>query len=629
MNEDILFNEDTEYLLEFFKDKIDQKYTSFPSFLKFGEPFTKSGKQGLLGTLKVKTKEGKKEIVYKLSQYLNFLVEGENLMMKGLNEIREYCPHFCKGFGKITIPVDPEFRKKENPFECEDRYKIYTDVLLMESLYPARKLYRYLKKNDFDEEILYSLIKQTLLAISIAQSKKQFSHYDLHSNNILVKKCPKNSCFLYILDEDHQYLIPTYGYYPIIIDYGFGYISEMENQPISKSLDHTDAGFMSDRFDQVADPKLFLVTISDEIKNYRNTKKSKIFRSLIKNIFKPLKIDYETGWDETEDLGATDYVLSLLEEAEHKSKSKFFKEYSNYLLGLCQKLIKLPLKKQSYKKIDKMYSLIIEEFKKIEREISSDFYNLYIFKNIVDITLEVKDDYLSTDRREMAVLTFKNKVLDVISSCAKFCLPKVDFETLLCSLLIFARQMEGVLFEVIEERMLEKRKEYRKMKVTSTNEIYEAIETNLPSEFKVDEDTIIYVFDSVKETSFKTKIPGKYLTKLNEQHPLFKGEFIYDLYRKVSKLENEKESSDEDESSSVSMPKLPSEDDNNKEDTIKKEESSDEGEKELLNMMEKEEEEEIDEETDEDEIDEETDEDEYDINKKDSDFDFSDEDDSN
>jgi hypothetical protein len=617
MNEDILFNEDTEYLLEFLKDKIDQKYTSFPSFLKFGEPFTKSGKQGLLGTLKVKTKEGKKEIVYKLSQYLNFLVEGENLMMKGLNEIRDYCPHFCKGFGKITIPVDPEFRKKENPFECEDRHKIYTDVLLMESLYPARKLYRYLKKNEFEEEILYSLIKQSLLAISIAQSKKHFAHYDLHSNNILVKKCPKNSCFLYILDDDHQYLVPTYGYYPIIIDYGFGYISEMENQPISKSLDHTDVGFMSDRFDQVADPKLFLITISDEIKRYRNSKKSKIFRNLVKNIFKPLKIDYETGWDETEDLGATDYVLSLLEEAEHKSKSTFFKEYSNYLLGLCQKLITLPLKKQSYKKIDKMYSLIIEEFKKIEREISSDFYNLYIFKNIIDITLEVKDDYLSTGRREMAVLNFKNKILDVISSCAKFCLPKVDFETLLCSLLIFARQMEGVLYEVIEERMLEKRKEYRKMKITSTNEIFEAIETNLPSDFKIDEETIIYVFDCIKETSFKTKVPEKYLLELNKQHTLFRGEFIFDIYKKVISSKDEEVSSQMDSKQNINS--------DESENEITKEVLEDEDEKELL-KLEQDEDTETQNESESDEVTDQIDSEDYDINKKDSDFDFSDED---
>ena len=43
--------------------------------------------------------------------------------------------------------------------------------------------------------------------------------------------------------------------------------------------------FMSDRFDWVADPKLFLVTVSNEIRYKRKTKISLKLKHIVKNIF--------------------------------------------------------------------------------------------------------------------------------------------------------------------------------------------------------------------------------------------------------------------------------------------------------------------------------------------------------
>jgi hypothetical protein len=97
----------------------------------------------------------------------------------------------------------------------------------------------------------------------------------------MIKKCDKNLSFLYVIDDENQFLVPSLGYYPIIIDYGFSYIENMDNGPLWASLAHTNVGFMCDRFDPIADPKLFLVTVSFEIKNKRNSKKSKLFRKII------------------------------------------------------------------------------------------------------------------------------------------------------------------------------------------------------------------------------------------------------------------------------------------------------------------------------------------------------------
>ena len=55
------------------------------------------------------------------------------------------------------------------------------------------------------------------------------------------------------------------------IDFGFSFCDDLDNKPLWASLAHTDVGFMTNQFDPVADPKLLLVTMSDELKRYRNS----------------------------------------------------------------------------------------------------------------------------------------------------------------------------------------------------------------------------------------------------------------------------------------------------------------------------------------------------------------------
>ena len=511
-----------------------QSYSKFPEFLKFSSNFQKSGKQGLLGIIKYKKNDNKTKIVYKISQYMNYLIEQENMVMQSLNRLRSFCPNFCKGYGMLNVPISPAFRKVDNPFEIEDRYKIMSNVLMMEHIDPAKKLYKYLKNKDVSEDVVFSLIKQSLIAIQIAQNKNKFTHYDLHSNNILVKKCEKNSCMLYILDNNNTFLIPTFGNYPVIIDYGFSYVQDMQNNPLYSALPHTDVGFMSDRFDPIADPKLFLVTVSDELKKYRESKSSKLFRKIVRNIFNPLKIDWESGWDESNDIGASDYILNMLEDVEKKTKSKFFKHCGHYCVDISQKLITLPLKPNKYKNIEDIYSLIIEEYKKIEKEIKNDFYNLYIFKNMIDIADKVKSQYHNENTRNEAVKSFKNNLLNLINDVAKFCNPKLDFEKLLCSLFIFAKKMEGILYEVMTERMKVKNKEYGKMKIHYASEMHEAIEVNIPTNFSINKDTKIYVWDCINETSTTFKIPELYLNDINNLNNLEKGYFVRQLLQNNS-----------------------------------------------------------------------------------------------
>lgn len=527
----LLFDTTTEEILEELQNiiKVDEKFDSLPNGIEYRESFSKNGKQGVVGLLKLKSG---KSCVWKISQHINYIVDQENAILNSLNEMREYCPNFVRGFGKINVKMSSDYRKVENPFKLSGRHNIYNDVLLLEHIDNSRKLYRYIKNKNIEEDVLYSIVKQTLLAMTVAQREKGLAHYDLHSNNILVKTCNPNSVFLYVLDEKTQYCVPTYGYYPVIIDFGFGYVNDMNEGPLWGALAHTEVGFLSNMCDKWADPKLFLVTVSDEIKGYRNTKTSKKFRRLVKNIFAPLNIDWESGWDSQDGLSnCSDKVYNMVKR--EGKFSRFFRETGQYCIDIMQSLITLPLKKRKYRDIEDVYRMIVDEFHKIEMEISSVFYNLYIFKKIVDAARNVSKMYSEKDSMNEATKKFKNTVLDSIAEVAKYCNPKVDWDKLLCSLIVFSRQMEGVMYDHITPRLKEKAEEYEDMEVKSQEEIYEALEINIPSHFVFDRDTSVYIWDTVKKQSKCIKLSSRFLEKVNnEQDTLKRGTMLYNFYLK-------------------------------------------------------------------------------------------------
>ena len=502
----------------------NRKYTEW---LEFEKILDKPGKQGIVGLFRIKNTDFL--IIFKLSQYINYLVYHELQVMEGLNEI-SYCPHFCKSLGMIDCEIDAKYRKNTlNPFVIQNKYPVIKDVLLSEYIDESCKFYNYIRSDKVSEEILYSIVKQVLLAICIAQKNKKFSHYDLHSFNVMIKKCDKDLVFLYKIDDDNQFCVPTLGYYPVIIDFGFSYISNMDDGPLWASLAHTDVGFLSDRFDWVADPKLFLVTVSDEIKLKRKTKKAKMFRKVVRNIFYPLNIDWESGWDDYGEKGVSDFVIDYLEK--YNDVSDLFKDYDHYCIDILQTLIILPLQKQDYGSLDKSYKAFLSEWVKIENEITNPFYNLYILKGIIDSARDVRHLYSQKKSRDDAIKQFRDSIYASIEKVTKFCVPKkLHYEKLLCSLYVFSKCLEGFLFEKMRTNVMEiKEKEYAKLPLKSVEQIYGVITTNLPDDYVYNSNTTVLIVDNVEKELKEYKIPENELDSVNEITHLARGTYINDL----------------------------------------------------------------------------------------------------
>ena len=166
---------------------------------------------------------------------------------------------------------------------------------------------------------------------------------------------------------------------------------------------------------------------------------------------------------------------------------------------------------------------------KIENEVSNSFYNLYILKEVVDSAREVRPDYMNKQTREKSIHTFKNLILDKISKVAKFCNPKnINFEKMLCSILLLAKNIEGVLYNVIENRIEEKYKEYDQLDFENIEEIYGIIETTIPDEYVFNEKSKIMVIDNIKKENRIIDLDEDIVKNLNELDNLSKGCYIYD-----------------------------------------------------------------------------------------------------
>ena len=495
--------------------------------IQFIKNFSNQGKQGIAGLVSVSNNV----VAYKMSQYINHIILHESNIMSALTELRTFCPHFCKNVALCNVPVNGNYRKIPNPFELSSKHPITTDTLLMEYV-EGKKLYSMIKDLSISDDIIFSAIKQLLFAVSVAQEKKRFTHYDLHSCNVLMKKCKSDNVSLYVLDKDNQFCVPTFGYCPIIIDFGFSYADILKGGPILSSLAHTDVGFMTNQFDNIADAKLLLVSISEEIKRYRSSTTAIKFRNIVRNIFSCLDIDWESGWDNYEIPGAADHIIEEIESID--VPSNIFKKYSHYCIDLVQTLINLPLEKLSKNDLEISYTVMVHEFYKIEKELSSSIYHLYIFKKIVDSARKVKQLYFSNNRSE-AVRLFKIDILEVISAVASFCTPKkLHYEKLLCSLYCFANASQRILYNAVSDKNKLTTAQYNNLELKTPEQIYGAIEANIPQTYTYSKNSIITIYNSFEEkTEQFSNLTSELIDILNSSHTLVQGTILFEYYSSI------------------------------------------------------------------------------------------------
>lgn len=504
------------------------------------EKMFRCGRQGITGVLKTRTSPSK-YIVFKLSQNIDYLVEHEYKVMSRLNDIAHFCPHFCLAHDYIMCAVEPRLKKYKNPFDIMSKNPIYKAVLLEEFI-RGTKLGSHID-NQSDQSMIFSAIKQVILAIAIAQKKTRFTHYDLHTDNVILNRCDPNTVFLYVMDQSTSYMVPSNGYQAKIIDYGFSYVDSVDGEKLTTSLFHTDIGYTNDRFDWLTDAKLFLISIAYQLKNsFPNSKMVRKFKNCVRNMFSNLAVEWEYGWDDNEGDSVAD---ELLEECErdYRDYSFLFNKHKIDAIGVLQSIITVPFHPYDTRDLSLSYSTFLKEFSKIENQVENTVHLFYILKAILDCAKKIKDDYLSDETRKMAVTKFKEYIVNVIDSVAKFCTIKgLNYEKMLCALYSFEECASGFLYKKMKQKYKEKTFFYDSLPVKDILKIANVVYFNCEDKYDFSTETKIRVNDSVLERSVEFKLTQEEIDKVNDVDYWMKAPTILQMYKNRCKLEETEQS---------------------------------------------------------------------------------------
>jgi len=443
-----------------------------------------------------------KKIIYKIGLETPFLVQHEFTIAKHLETINKFLPNFMRCYDIIyNIPMD---MKKKNPFVNPDLTSSdneFNDVILLEHCNHIETLdniiKRYLKKkNQLLADQINSCINQLSIAILIAQYEIGFVHNDLHFDNILLCTCPKNTKLLYkfnaVGDSKVSYaLLPTFGIFPQIIDYGFSYTHNRNF--LYTGIHHDNKGYINFEFDPYTDLKTILCRLLYSDYNFGSNQLLSKFSDLMDKNFLQMPIDHETGWDSN---NKPSIGNQLIRYTRPFVKNKFIRKYISEILDMINSLVILPLQSKSYCDMDIHIATFCDAWDSIEEWISSTNEKKYILKNLIS---GIRNNLISDTNSKNLLENIK-----LSSNPSWAAISTKTIETLYLSIIQISECIEGFEYERSTISISRKINEYKKLSnYKNSIDIYKTfIEPFVSNDVTVEYNDYIIVMDACNKKTF-------------------------------------------------------------------------------------------------------------------------------
>jgi hypothetical protein len=506
----------------------DNKLKVIKNELNFVRSFNSKGVQANVGF--VKMNKTNSPLVFKISTDINRSIEHEFTILENFNNMRKYCPHFVKSIGMIELPISSEFIfdcYNNNLFDDKDDETLPRNIMFME--YVNKLPFYRICQDSENKNIVISQILQVLLALEICQLKKNFTHYDLHTSNILIQMCDKNSLFIYKINGN-THIVPTYGFFPLIIDTGISYAKCTEGKQMMSNTDNYDHGFQTTVYDRLNDIHHFLLTTFYYIEIDSDGYDS--LSNKIKIIFRHLPVLRKSGWKNLPN-DLCDLIISKLkDDCRAYRKFELFDEYDKASLEILNGLIKLPIKHHGYnnKDFSDCFTAFMEEYHNlIDIDDFTEHDVLYVLRTIVDNINLYRDSYSSSDKLYI-VDKFKNNFINTISTVLKNNVEyNINYEKLLVSGIVLSERLETNYYEMIEENKNIINELYEKTIVKSPIDMFRYISRNMTPHFDIDKNTLIYFWDADNETKNEKKCTNlslNIINKINKSYFIDKGSII-------------------------------------------------------------------------------------------------------
>lgn len=450
--------------------------------------------------------------VFKISKEVNTLIDHELKVSKDMEELTTYLPHFNRIFEvkknvKCHVPENLKKMKNGALFNPFEQYNCIRDVSLVEYIPSSLTLLEYLKGTNFTG-CAESLIHQLSLALIIAQQEKHFTHYDLHLENVLLRRCLQRTFFWYKFSYEGvvvNRLVYTNGYFPVLFDYGFAYSKGLEGTSYNNSLFFTNKGYTPFMFDDVNDFKTLMVRLAyirNSPQKFRNAANDTFLKS------QKFELSRETGWIKSTISSAARIASKKLERTivdlnpEYKD-SFVFKQLDN-LVDLFGILIKLPIGPNNFKmnSLDQVVQTFLHEWQKIDvwfRDTVSDD-KLNIFKKVLETINEliIEEEHLTRSKHLDLDQNFKLKMFEIFDASGDFVdVEELDYGQLLSSIIELSNFIEHTAYAEIQR--------YKKLYNFNLNGwtlftiIENLVEPKEPHKFQPDDNIVL--FDCMDKTT--------------------------------------------------------------------------------------------------------------------------------
>lgn len=496
--------------------------------MEYVSVFDTKGVQGLTGILNFK--KTKDQVVFKVSFDIDFSLEHEFDVLNRINTIRTFCPHFVGTYGMSCLPISNKFisshcqdsddeedyeddgedeenneeekeddedcdcdecnRKKMSLFDPDPNY-LPSNILFLDYVSDI-SYYKVLKFGH--KNIINSQILMLMCALEISQQTINFTHYDLHLDNILIKTCDENLYHIYII-QNKKYLVPTNGFYPVLIDMGNSFVDTLNGKPITSTLMNYQNGLQPNVYDKLNDVHHLLMSTFDYLE-YRSPQWYSMCYRLMHE-FRHVPIIRGKGWKKLP-VDVSEEFMSYIKE--NIKDTTILKDYEYNLLDIISYVVDLPIENcQEFNKNefdDALYSFFIEVSKLDIEDLVHNFEPLFIIKDLVmTINKNINNQNIKSVESQ-----FKMNINFLIT---KSNYPKsFDFPKVFNAVKLIKKNLPYLLNKYIKDNNKFIKSKYEQLKIKSPIDVFKILKQNLSQRYYFNEKTSFLVINADNQQQY-------------------------------------------------------------------------------------------------------------------------------
>jgi len=411
------------------------------------------GEQSIVGFVKYPNQDA---IFIKISRDIDFAVIHEHTVSERLYSIEELRENFLKPEKILTL-----WTKNTIRIECEsdiltspENGSIPRQAYELQYLKDALTLDEYISKNKASiESEIFPIMQYVMVIIRIAQETINFTHYDLHTDNILVQpnSLEKGRERIFKFKDGSQRSIKWTKMIPVIIDYGRSYCDALIGSPINVELFNTHYGLFSTMSHPTFDYIFFLNSCANSLKcRVKATAFYKKFKPYTRHLT-------EDGWWNVKENSALEEAMCLVRAS--SCQSIIFSNYLPLSLVLFSHLCMIPIKRTDFKNSQIFvyyFDKFIVEWKKIEKWFCVEKKDrlLYFFSFFVSLMSTQKNVYYDSATRKSSQTEIVHQLCEYLNSefNSVWDADEIKWGELIRCGYLTGRTLEGVIAEKIENQ---------------------------------------------------------------------------------------------------------------------------------------------------------------------------------